>query len=264
MITWCRSSDNGLPAWCHNEIKPWGALGSVSVFCTCQGVICWGQGIDCRILFLKMAHFFHPCNVTLQLFPLQCETYFSTPWISAGSVICFGQSNVAKVILSDFWALASKGLTAAILVLLKSDCHHVKEKLIILPGREKPCKGEPETPAKSPSWGHVNETRHVSESFLGHAASIELLDGCNHKSNPQLSPVRVSEPRANKWLFFFCFFFKFVFIYLFIFGCVGSSFLCEGFLELRQVGATIHRGARASPYRGLSCCGAQAPDAQAQ
>ena len=31
-----------------------------------------------------------------------------------------------------------------------------------------------------------------------------------------------------------------------------------------QVGATLHRGARASHYRGLSCCGAQAPDAQAQ
>ena len=56
----------------------------------------------------------------------------------------------------------------------------------------------------------------------------------------------------------------FIFIYLFIFGCVGSSFLCEGFLQLWQVGATPHRGARASHYRGLSCCGAQAPDAQAQ
>ena len=28
--------------------------------------------------------------------------------------------------------------------------------------------------------------------------------------------------------------------------------------------ATLHRSARASHYRGLSCCGAQAPDAQAQ
>ena len=54
------------------------------------------------------------------------------------------------------------------------------------------------------------------------------------------------------------------FIYLFIFGCVGSSFLCEGFLQLRRAGATLHRGARASHYHGLSCCGAQAPDAQAQ
>ena len=33
---------------------------------------------------------------------------------------------------------------------------------------------------------------------------------------------------------------------------------------MRQAGATLHRGARASHYRGLSCCGAQAPDVQAQ
>ena len=55
-----------------------------------------------------------------------------------------------------------------------------------------------------------------------------------------------------------------LFIYLFIFGCVGSSFLCEGFLQLQRAGATLHRGARASHCRGLSSCGAQAPDAQAQ
>ena len=63
-----------------------------------------------------------------------------------------------------------------------------------------------------------------------------------------------------------CNFLKFIFIYLFIylFGYVGFSFLCEGFLQLRQAGATLQRGARASHYRGLSCCGAQAPDAQAQ
>ena len=54
------------------------------------------------------------------------------------------------------------------------------------------------------------------------------------------------------------------FFNLFIFGCVGSLFLCEGFLQLRQAGATLHRGAQASHCRGLSCCGAQAPDAQAQ
>ena len=64
---------------------------------------------------------------------------------------------------------------------------------------------------------------------------------------------------------FFCLvFFFFIFFIFYIYGCVGSSFLCEGFLHLRQVGATLHRGARASHYRGLSCCGAQAPDAQAQ
>ena len=31
-----------------------------------------------------------------------------------------------------------------------------------------------------------------------------------------------------------------------------------------QAGANLHRGARASHHRGLSCCRAQAPDAQAQ
>ena len=60
------------------------------------------------------------------------------------------------------------------------------------------------------------------------------------------------------------FFFLILFIYLFIHGCSGSLFPREGFLQLRQVGATLHRGARASHCRGLSCCGAQAPDAQAQ
>ena len=47
-------------------------------------------------------------------------------------------------------------------------------------------------------------------------------------------------------------------------GCVGSSFLREGSLQPRRAGATPHRGARASHRRGLSRCGAQAPDAQAQ
>ena len=66
--------------------------------------------------------------------------------------------------------------------------------------------------------------------------------------------------------FFVCLFvFKgfYLFIYL-IYGLVGSSSLCEGLLQLRQVGANLHRGARDSHYRGLSCCGAQTPDAQAQ
>ena len=35
-------------------------------------------------------------------------------------------------------------------------------------------------------------------------------------------------------------------------------------LSPMQAGATLHRGAWASHYRGLSCCRAQAPDAQAQ
>ena len=65
------------------------------------------------------------------------------------------------------------------------------------------------------------------------------------------------------YIFFILSFFLY-FIYLVSFGYVGSSFLCEGFLQLRRVGATLHCSAQASHCRGLSCCGAQAPDAQAQ
>ena len=73
---------------------------------------------------------------------------------------------------------------------------------------------------------------------------------CGHKFSVRLGKYQ------RAWLLF-C-------LFIYFYGCVGSSFLCEGFLQLRQVGATPHRGARASHHRGFSCCGAQAPDAQAQ
>ena len=52
------------------------------------------------------------------------------------------------------------------------------------------------------------------------------------------------------YYFILFYFYLFFFNYLFIYGCVGSSFQCEGFLQLRQAGATLHRGARASHHRG--------------
>ena len=70
-------------------------------------------------------------------------------------------------------------------------------------------------------------------------------------------------PMNTYSILFYSFFFKFIYFYLFIFGCVGSSFLCEGFLQLWRAGATLHRGARASHCRGLSLR-STAPDAQAQ
>ena len=53
---------------------------------------------------------------------------------------------------------------------------------------------------------------------------------------------------------FILFIYLFLKFYLFIYfyGCVGSSFLHEGFLQLRQAGATLHHGVRASHYRGFS------------
>ena len=61
------------------------------------------------------------------------------------------------------------------------------------------------------------------------------------------------------------FFFINLFIYLFIFGCVGSSFLCEGFLQLRRAGPLLIavRGpltiaASLVAERRLSSCGSRA------
>ena len=45
---------------------------------------------------------------------------------------------------------------------------------------------------------------------------------------------------------------------------LGLRFCARAYLQLRRVGTTLHRGVRAFHYRSLSCCGAQAPDAQAQ
>ena len=48
------------------------------------------------------------------------------------------------------------------------------------------------------------------------------------------------------------------FFFKFIFGHIGSSLLLVGPLQLRQVGATLHRGARAPHCSVFSCCRARA------
>ena len=56
----------------------------------------------------------------------------------------------------------------------------------------------------------------------------------------------------------------FLFICLFVcLGCVGSSGLHAGFLQLRWAGSALCCGARASHCGGFSCCGAQALGMQA-
>ena len=63
--------------------------------------------------------------------------------------------------------------------------------------------------------------------------------------------------------FSFLFFFLInLFIYLSIFGCVGSSSLCAGFLQLPRAEATLDCGAWAS-HCGDFCCGARALGARA-
>ena len=53
------------------------------------------------------------------------------------------------------------------------------------------------------------------------------------------------------------------FFSFFVFGCIGSSLLHTGFLQLRRVGATLHCGMRPFHCSGSSCCGAQALGVQA-
>ena len=106
----------------------------------------------------------------------------------------------------------------------------------------------PHSPARKTGGDHFTDQKTEAQS--GHSLSYSRA----------VSRAQVSRPSVQ--FSFHCSFF--FFFNLFIYGCVRSSFLREGFLQLQQVGATPHRGARASHYCGLSCCGAQAPDAQAQ
>ena len=48
-----------------------------------------------------------------------------------------------------------------------------------------------------------------------------------------------------------------------MFGCIGSSLLHAGFLELRRAGDALPCGAWASHCSGFSCCGARAIGTQA-
>ena len=93
---------------------------------------------------------------------------------------------------------------------------------------------------------------------------------------PEFYTLSWEYDRISFFLFFFSFLFffysYFIYLFIFIFWLCWVFGSCEGFLWLRQVGATLHRGAgtalhrgaRAFHYRGPSHCGAQAPDAQAQ
>ena len=69
---------------------------------------------------------------------------------------------------------------------------------------------------------------------------------------------------------FACFVFVFVFfknIYLFIYlfmAVLGLRFCARAFSSCGKRGPLFITVRGASHYRGLSCCGAQAPDAQAQ
>ena len=104
---------------------------------------------------------------------------------------------------------------------------------------------------------------HLTILIITLNVNITLIVNSTHMKCEQHSCQKQIITLDNKNIQLYAIY-KICFLNFFIFGCVGSSFPCEGFLQLRQAGTTLHRGARTSHYRGLSCCGAQAPDAQAQ
>ena len=88
-----------------------------------------------------------------------------------------------------------------------------------------------------------------------------MLEWKVHGDPPEgaLGGVWGNEVRNPIYVFFvlFCFFIN-LFIYLFLFLAV------LGLCSVRRLSPVAASGARASHCHGLSCCGAQAPDAQAQ
>ena len=87
-------------------------------------------------------------------------------------------------------------------------------------------------------WGHRVSLKSLFKIIINYNNIFSILYYLHLKIN-------------ENFHFLFSFFLNLFIIYLlFIFGCVGSSFLCEGFFQLRQAGATLHRDARASHYCG--------------
>ena len=104
-------------------------------------------------------------------------------------------------------------------------------------------------------------TQWVSGHYLSFFILFTDFDKFTFSNKIRKSKI-FSEPLS---FFFFLNIFYLLFIYYFCFWLRWVFVSVRGLSPLAaRVGATLHRGAQASHYRGLSCCGAQAPDAQAQ
>ena len=57
--------------------------------------------------------------------------------------------------------------------------------------------------------------------------TYKLTKSCKHDDSTKSTPIGFTQIHLLLMCFFVVFY---LFIYLFIYGCVGSSFLCEGFL----------------------------------
>ena len=110
---------------------------------------------------------------------------------------------------------------------------------------------------------HLNLSRskcnHSEEEIM---QDLQKLSGKQPQQTGE-SPVTITAVPILFFFFLKIFLNFYLFIYLFM-AVLGLRFCARAFSSCGERGATLHRGVRASRYCGLSCCGAQAPDAQAQ
>ena len=64
--------------------------------------------------------------------------------------------------------------------------------------------------------------------------------------------------------FFFNFIYLFIYLFILFLAVLGLRFCVRAFSSCGKRGPFFNHSARVSHCRGLSCCGAQAPEAQAQ
>ena len=110
----------------------------------------------------------------------------------------------------------------------------------------------------------LNKSEDVKERFVLRGCRAVLSEF--HHLSQTVVYLEVSK-EIHQVTFFFFLNRKSLFIYLFIYlfmAVLGLRFFVRAFSSCGKWGPSLHRGARASHYHGLSCCGAQAPDAQAQ
>ena len=98
---------------------------------------------------------------------------------------------------------------------------------------------------------------------IGHESNSSSQRGLGRKKRPSPSIRFRVNPKLSRITSLFPSLILLFLINLFIFGCIGSSLLRAGFLQLLQAGATLRCGARASHCGGFSCCGAWALGTQA-
>ena len=101
----------------------------------------------------------------------------------------------------------------------------------------------------------------VCELYLNKANISKKLPWLvqNKQKTPLNTTKYLMKDRHFIFILFILLFKKINLFILFLFGCVGSSLLHAGFLQLWRAGVTLRWGAQVSHCGGFSCCRAGAP-----